>query len=242
MTFEVLTHSPTNKVLYLSNEETYQDFMFRLGCLSLGHDLNDFRNKKLSTYDTKKVIEEAKRYQHQVVFERSSKTTSVSGIMEILEAPGIEDFSMVVLDYYQGVSRLNEVDFAADTDNHRASILDTFKQKITMYQNKCPLVILAQLKPIAHNDTARNIESRIKWGTSIYEAATFVMEAINVPKLNAMELYIGKGRYGGAHTNHKTRFSKGRYYSLSEDEYLSYIRNQALANASKGFKKDEDEE
>lgn len=224
MTFEVLKHSPDTKVLYLSNEEEQQTFMQRLGCLQEGKDFNAMHRGLLTQTEADLVNEAAEAIQDRVFFVRSEKTGSVNGIMEILNSPIAHEHSMIILDYYQGVSRVNESDVVvSDTDANRALLLDRFKQKITAYETKCPLVILSQLKPLPYDEPSRNVESRIKWGTSLYEAGAFVMEAINIPKANAMELYLAKGRFGGAHTSFKCKFDKGRYISLDDDEYTKHI-------------------
>lgn len=229
MTYEVMRHSKDSMVLYISNEEREDNFLFRLGCMELGIDINDYKYGRISESQRKQMVEAAERYQDRVIVEKSAKSSSVNGVMEILNTSGVENFSLVIVDYYQGIHRMNELDNPAATDQSRTSILDSFKQKITDLDVQFPLVLLTQLKPLPMKEEDRNIEGRIKWGTSIYEACDWVFEAINIKKMGAMSLFVQKARWGQAFQTYHCKYDRGRYISLSDDEFTEYLNDKKLS-------------
>lgn len=226
MAYEMLKHSSETRILLISNEEREDIFCFRLGCLAGNLSINEFMSGKMPPDKHKAMVELSRIYQQRVDVIKSSKTSSVNGVMDILTAPGIENYSMVIIDYYQGISRMNELDSAAKTDVSKTVVLDNLKQRLTDLNPKYPLVLLAQLKPCPVDQLERGVESRIKWGTSIYEFADVVFEAINVPKMKAMELFIAKGRWGTSDQTYYCKFVDGLYVSLDEDDYLAYIASR----------------
>lgn len=223
MTYEVLCHSPHTKVLLISNEERKEHFQFRLGCMAADLDMMDFMSGKLSPTDRQRVVAAANIYQQRVQIERSDKSTSVNGVMEILQTPGIEQFSLVILDYYQGLSRLNETDIGSKVEGDKVKILDNFKQRVTALNNTYPLVIFSQLKIKPTDQSERDVEERIKWCKAIYEACDTVLEAINIPSMKAMQLFVQKGRWGESYRTYNCKFSKGRFFYLTDDEYEAHL-------------------
>jgi hypothetical protein len=237
MTYEILMHDSAAKVLYLSNEEQRSDFLFRLGCLHTRLNINGYKKGQFTKEQTNTMLEAAKLFEKRVVFVKDQKTTSVNGIMEILQAPETNQFSAVFIDYYQGITRLNELDNADLSDSGRTKILDAFKHSLTSINPTYPIILLSQLKPQALKDTERNVESRIKWNTSIYEACDWVFESISITSAFAMTLYVSKARYGEAHKMYFCKYEFGRYISLTDDEFEEYIAKQHQEQSDIRFQK-----
>ena len=232
MAYQVLKHAPDTRVLYISNEERADNFFFRLACLDLNLDFNDFRYGRFTDAQRHAMVIAGNRYQNRVVVEKSAKNSSVNGVMEILNSPGVENMSLVVLDYYQGIHRMNEMDNPAAADQERSRILDIFKQKVTDIDIKFPLVILTQLKPLPSTEEERSIETRIKWGTSIYEACDWVFEAINHKSMSAMTLVVQKARFGQAFQSYHCRYDRGGYISLTGSEFDEHVMQKKVASIS----------
>lgn len=217
MVHAILQDEKAKPVLVLSNEEKCVDFFGRLSCLELGIAYPDYHYRKLPAETMARIRANFEKLSKRVFFVNSSLTRSVAGLKAILQKQGVETFSAVFLDYVQGVKSIEVGSASADP----VDALYALKHFITEYTMDAPVpfVAFSQLKPMAASDFDRNVESRLKWCSGMYEAAHFVIEAINVPQMMSTIFWTDKVRFGTKHQTYPCKFDKGRYIFLTPDDF-----------------------
>lgn len=219
MVHAILKVEAAKPVLVLSNEEKCVDFFGRLACLDLGFLYSDYHYRKMGTDEMNMVRSRFAQLSERVFFVNSALTRSVDGLKTILSKTGIDGFSAVFLDYIQGVKSIE-----LGTAMEPTEALYGLKHFITEYTATAPVpfVAFSQLKPMSAGEVERNVELRLKWCTGMYEAAHFVVEAINVPRMMSTLFWTDKVRFGTKHQLFPCKFNKGKYEFLNPEEFEAH--------------------
>jgi KaiC/GvpD/RAD55 family RecA-like ATPase len=210
------------KTLVLSNEESEHDVIFRIACLELGLNFNDYKKGNMSIDDQKKVIylfPEITRYVKVIdVTYKDGLTTKIEGIKKALEAVKKEaSYSCVLIDYYQLIkySLKDSKKTAYDNLNDLRVWLGQYIKASTM-----PVVLFAQLYSVSKKGGAKDIDTRIKDCTAIVEPATVIIEVVPNFESQTSEFIIHKDRFGRAGNKIVCGFEKGRYVKISLEEIV----------------------
>jgi len=216
------------KILWISNEENKEDIMMRIACLHYRYTFNDYKKgymEESKIGDCMKLFPTIAKYVH--IFDvgyRDGLTTKVEAIMNILEAAKAENqYSCILLDYYQLVK------FSINNPTKSAfQVLDDFRIFLMRYIKGCniPVVLFAQLHSIGKRNN-KALDSRIKDGPTIYEAATVVMEIVPDFEKSTTDVIIHKDRFGLAGNRLLLGFDKGKFVRHTP-EFSRSVTEQAL--------------
>jgi replicative DNA helicase len=208
------------KVLVLSNEESEQDIIFRIACLELGMNFNDYKKGTMSTEDQLKAVALFPAITQFVkvidVSYKDGLTTKVEGIKKALEAVKKQDsYSCVLIDYYQLIkySMTDPKKTAYENLNDLRVWLGQYIKSSSM-----PVVLFAQLYSVSKKGGSKDIDTRIKDCTAIVEPATVIIEVVPNFEAQTSEFIIHKDRFGRAGNRIVCGFEKGRYIKLTPDE------------------------
>lgn len=216
------------KILWISNEEATQDILFRIACLHLGYNFNDYKKGFMSMDKQVQVLQlfpEICKYVH--VFDvnyNEGVTTKIEGVKNILEEAKNQGYSCVLMDYYQLIKF--SID-AADKKN-TFQILDDFRIYLMRYIKRCDtaVVLFAQLHSIGKRNN-KALDSRIKDCPTIYEAATVVMEIIPDFENSTTDIVIHKDRFGLAGNRVVVGFDRGKFIPVTE-EFKKRVRDNRI--------------
>jgi replicative DNA helicase len=210
----------SKKVLVLSNEESEQDVIFRIACLELGLNFNDYKKGLMQPDDQLRVLSLFPKISEYVkvldVTYKDGITTKVEGIKKALEAVKKQDsYSCVLIDYYQLIkySMTDSKKTAYDNLNDLRVWLGQYIKASSM-----PVVLFAQLYSVSKKGGAKDIDTRIKDCTAIVEPATVIIEVVPNFEAQTSEFIIHKDRFGRAGNKIVCGFEKGRYVKISIDE------------------------
>lgn len=208
------------KTLVLSNEESEQDVIFRIACLELGFNFNDYKKGNMTPEDQMKVVSLFPVITQFVkvldVTYKDGITTKIEGIKKALEAVKEEtSYSCVLIDYYQLIkySMTDSKKTAYENLNDLRVWLGQYIKSSTM-----PVVLFAQLYSVSKKGGAKDIDTRIKDCTAIVEPATVIIEVVPNFDNQTSEFIIHKDRFGRAGSKVVCGFEKGRYIKLSPEE------------------------
>ena len=220
------------KVLVIANEEPKQDILFRIGCLDLGLNFNDYKKGRMPIDQQKEVVklfpDIAKMVKILDVNYKGGLTTKIEGIKNALNAVQDADFSCALIDYYQLAK------FSVEQPGAKAyDVLNDLQIFFGQYIKRCavPLVIFAQLHSIGKRAN-KDLDSRIKHCPDIYQPATVVIEVVPNFSNQTSDFMIHKDRFGFAGQKVTCGFSRGRYVKLT-DEFKRDIAEKNL-NALEG--------
>lgn len=222
------------KTLVISNEESKQDIMFRIACLDLGFNFNDYKKGQMTNEDILKVVQlfpEISEYVKVLdVTYQDGLTTKIEGIKKALESVKKEEsYSCVLIDYFQLIkySLKDSKKTGYDNLNDLRIWLGQYIKSSTM-----PVVLFAQLYSISKKGGAKDIDTRIKDCTSIVEPATVIIEIVPNFENRTSEFIIHKDRFGRANTKITCGFEKGRFTMVSHDEIAERDKAVKLAAAT----------
>jgi replicative DNA helicase len=197
------------KILWISNEESKEDIIMRIACIHLGYSFNDFKKGFMEPSKIKDIISlfpEINRY--VTVFDVTYKdgiTTRVEGVKQILElAKDTDEYSCILIDYYQLIKYSEE----SGKDN-TYTILDNLRIYLMRYIKKSniPVVLFAQLHSLGKRNN-KSLDSRVKDGPTIIEAATVIIEIVPDYQEETTDFVIHKDRFGIAGNRVKLGFEK----------------------------------
>ena len=219
------------KTLVISNEESKQDVMFRIACLDLGLNFNDYKKGSMPNEDILKVVQLFPEISNYVkvldVTYQDGLTTKVEGIKKALESVKKEEsYSCVLIDYFQLIkySLKDAKRTGYDNLNDLRIFLGQYIKSSTM-----PVVLFAQLYSVSKKGGAKDIDTRIKDCTSIVEPATVIIEIVPNFDNRTSEFIIHKDRFGRAGNKIVCGFEKGRYIMVSDDEVVEREKLGKLA-------------
>ena len=215
------------KALIISNEESKQDVYFRIACLNLGLDFNDYKKGRMSGQDQVKATmlfpEIAKYIDVFDVDNKDGATSTLEGVIEILEAARNGGYSCIMLDYYQNIIRsINEPSMS------KYEILDHFRSYLMRYikNSNVPVVVCVQLHSLGKRNN-KDLDSRIIAGPTIYQAATVVIEMVPNFTNWTTNFLIKKDRFGLTGHRVELGFDNGRYVEI-DDEFKRKVSQKQV--------------
>ena len=222
------------KTLVISNEESKQDIMFRIACLDLGLNFNDYKKGNMPNEDIMKVVGLFPQISDFVkildVTYQDGITTKIEGIKKALEAVKKEDsYSCVMIDYFQLIkySIKDSKKTAYENLNDLRVWLGQYIKGSTM-----PVVLFAQLYSVSKKGGAKDIDTRIKDCSAIVEPATVIIEIIPNYEDQTSSFVIHKDRFGKAGSKIVCGFDRGRYTVINDDELQERIKLGKLNTAN----------
>lgn len=208
------------KTLVISNEESKQDIMFRIACLEVGLNFNDYKKGNMPNEDIMRVISLFPQISDYVkildVTYQDGITTKIEGIKKALEAVKKEDsYSCVMIDYFQLIkySIKDSKKTAYENLNDLRVWLGQYIKGSTM-----PVVLFAQLYSVSKKGGAKDIDTRIKDCSAIVEPATVIIEIVPNYDNQTSEFIIHKDRFGRAGSKIVCGFERGRYTIIDDQE------------------------
>lgn len=221
------------KTLVISNEESKQDIMFRVACLELGLNFNDYKKGVMDQQDIMRVIALFPDISNHVkildVTYQDGITTKVEGIKKALEAVKKEDsYSCVLIDYFQLIKYSIK-----DSKKTAYENLNDLRVWLGQYikSSSMPVVLFAQLYSVSKKGGAKDIDTRIKDCSAIVEPATVIVEIVPNYENLTTDFIIAKDRFGRAGSKITCGFEKGRYTVIDDNELQERIKNSKLASA-----------
>jgi len=205
------------KTLVISNEEPKQDIQYRIACLELGYNFNDYKKGNMpqdKQIECMKLFPEISKHVKiiDVVF-NDGLSTRYEGIVNALEAVKSADYSAVMIDYYQLIQHSIK-----DSKRGRYDVLNDLRIYMQRYIRKSniPIVLFAQLHSLGKRNNV-DLDSRIKECPVIIEAATVVLEIIPNFEEKSTYFLIKKDRFGLQGEKITCGFEKGKYVEYDEE-------------------------
>ena len=205
------------KTLVIANEEPEQDVLFRIACLELGFNFNDYKKGTMPLANQKACIllfpEISKYVKVLDVNYKEGFTTKLEGIKNALDAVKTKDYSAVMIDYFQLV-RYSVV----DTTRSTYSVLDDFRIYLGQYikSSNVPVVLFAQLHSVAKRNNVE-LDSRIKECPGILEPSTVVIEVVPDFENKLTSFRIAKDRFGLQGQRIDCAFEKGKFVEITPE-------------------------
>lgn len=222
------------KTLVISNEESEQDVLFRIACLELGYNFNDYKKGMMDSVQMKQCAhlfpEIAKYVKVLDVNFKDGLTTRLEGVKNALMAVKQADYACAMIDYYQLVQYSVE-----DKTRSRYDVLNDLRIWMGQYikNSNIPIVMFAQLHSIGKRNN-KDLDSRIKECPAVLEPATVVLEVVPNFDDRTSEFIIHKDRFGLAGQKITCAFDKGRYVNMSE-EHKRQIAEDKLKKLQDGL-------
>lgn len=228
------------KTLVISNEEPEQDVVFRIACLELGYNFNDFKKGMMTPSQQKEcavLFQEISKYVKVLdVNYKDGATKKLEAIKAALMAVKDSTYSCAMIDYYQLIQYSIE-----DKTRSRYDVLNDLRIWLGQYIRNAniPIVLFAQLHSIGKRNN-KDLDSRIKECPTVLEPSTVVIEVIPNFEDKTSEFIIHKDRFGLAGHKITCGFDKGRYVNMSE-EFKRAIAERKLDELQAGPREDEDD-
>ena len=205
------------KVLVISNEESKQDVYLRIACLKLDLDFNDYKKGRMSKTDLAEASmlfpDIAKYVDIFDVDNKDGATSTLEGVIEILEAARDGKYSCILLDYYQNIIRsINEPTMS------KYEILDRFRSYLMRFikNSSVPVIACVQLHSLGKRNN-KDLDSRIIAGPTIYQAATVVIEMVPNFKNWTTNFLIKKDRFGLTGHRVELGFDNGKFVEITDE-------------------------
>jgi replicative DNA helicase len=205
------------KTLVISNEEPKQDILYRIACLELGHNFNDYKKGVMpiqSQKDCLKLFPEISKYVKVIdVNYKRGLSTTLEGIKNALEAVQAADYSAVMIDYYQLIQRS-----VRDESRGRYDVLNDLRIWLGRYirSSNIPVVMFAQLHSMGKRANVE-LDSRIKECPGIIEPSTVILEVVPDFDNKTTTFLIKKDRFGFQGMRIECAFDKGKYVEITQD-------------------------
>ena len=210
------------KILVVSNEESKQDVLFRIACLELGYSFNEYKKGQMPADKQRQALflfpEIAKFVKVLDVTWRDGLTTKIEGVQKALESIKGQNFSCVLIDYYQLIK-----DSVVDRDRTRYDVLNDLRMWLGRYIKGCevPVCLFVQLYSIGKRGGVKDLDSRIKECSAVMEPATVIVEAVPNFEDSTTDFIIWKDRFGVAGKKITCPFHNGRYLKQISDRELA---------------------
>lgn len=209
------------KVLYISNEEPYQDVIFRIAALHKGYSFNDWKRGKMPQ---EKIAECMKLFPSIMdfinvkdVLWRDGLTTKLEGVKALLEWIKNKEYSCVVIDYYQLIK-----DSTNDKSKSRYDVLNDLRAWLGLYIKGCdiPVCLFVQLHSIGKRGGVKDIDHRIKECPPIIEPASVIIEIAPNYDNYTSDFIIHKDRFDRAGVKITLPLDNGRFNNHLSDQEL----------------------
>lgn len=227
------------KTLVISNEEPQQDVLYRIACLELGYNFNDYKKGTMPMRHQKDcalLFPEISKYVKVIdVNYKSGLSTKIEGVKNALEAVKNADYSAVMIDYFQLIQYS-----VADPQRSRYNVLNDLRIWLGQYirSSNIPVVMFAQLHSMAKR-TNVELDSRIKECPGILEPSTVVLEVVPDFENKTTTFLIKKDRFGFQGMRIECGFSKGKYVELTA-EHLLQAQQDKMDELMEGVVEDSD--
>ncbi len=219
------------RTLVISNEESRQDVWFRIACIELGYNFNDYKKGNMPLELQTEVIRlfpEIKKYVTVIdVNYKNGLTTKIEGIKSALESVKEQDYSCVMIDYFQLVQAS-----VADPSRTRYDVLNELRMWLGRYikSSNMPVVLFVQLYSSGKKGGTTDLEARIKECSAVIEPATVIIEVIADFTTKTTQFCIFKDRFGLQGHRIECGYDNGRFVKISKSEL---IQRQAEAKRAK---------
>jgi replicative DNA helicase len=217
------------KTLVISNEEPQQDVMYRIACLELKYNFNDYKKgtmPKEQQLECIKLFPEISKHVKVIdVNYKNGLTTKFEGVKNALEAVKNADYSAVMIDYYQLIQYSVE-----DPSRSRYNVLNDLRIWLGQYirSSNIPVVMFAQLHSMGKR-TNVELDSRIKECPGIIEPSTVILEVVPNFEDKTTAFLIKKDRFGFQGMRIDCAFDRGRYVEMTAD-HMSQIQQDKITN------------
>jgi archaellum biogenesis ATPase FlaH len=205
------------KTLVISNEEPKQDIIYRIACLELGYNFNDYKKGMMPIQHQKecmKLYPEICKYVKVIdVTYNNGISSTIEGVKNILEQVKSADYSAVMIDYFQLIQRS-----VLTPGRSRLDVLTDLKNYLGRYirSSNIPVVMFAQLHSMGKRNNVE-LDSRIKDCPAVYEPSTVVIEVIPDFETKTTKFLIKKDRFGYQGMKVECAFDKGRYTEITAE-------------------------
>lgn len=209
------------KVMYISNEEPYQDVIFRIAALHKGYSFNDWKRGKMSKekqLECMKLFPSIMNYINvKDLLWKDGLTTKLEGVKALLEFTKAKDYSCVVIDYYQLVK-----DSTNDKSKTRYDVLNDFRLWLGRYIKDCdiPVCLFVQLHSIGKRGGVKDIDHRIKECPAVIEPASVIIEIAPNYDNYTSDFIIHKDRFDRAGVKITLPLDNGRFNNHLSDQEL----------------------
>lgn len=215
------------KTLVISNEEPKQDIVYRIACLELGYNFNNYKKglmPKSQQLECMKLYPEICKYVKIIdVSYNNGISFTLEGIKNILKTVETADYSAVMIDYFQQIKKSVHSPGRKGLD-----VLTELRMWLGKYirTSNIPVVLFAQLHSLGKRNNAE-LDSRIKDCPSVYETATVCVEVIPDFETKTTKFLIKKDRFGYQGMKIECAFDKGKYVEITA-EHLAKIQQQKV--------------
>lgn len=209
------------KTLVITNEEPQQDVLYRIACLELGYNFNDYKKGSMPMEHQKNcaiLFPTISKYVKVIdVNYKEGLSTKIEGVKNALEAVKNSDYSAVMIDYFQLIQYS-----VADPQRSRYNVLNDLRIWLGQYirSSNIPVVMFAQLHSMAKR-TNVELDSRIKECPGILEPSTVVIEVNPNFEEKTTDFLIKKDRFGYQGMRIECAFDKGRYIEMTAEHILA---------------------
>jgi len=215
------------KTLVISNEEPKQDVVYRIACLELGYNFNDYKKglmPKSKQLECMKLYPSICEYVKIIdVSYNNGISFTIEGIKNILMAVETADYSAVMIDYFQQIKRSVKSPGRSGLD-----VLTELRIWLGKYirTSNIPVVLFAQLHSLAKRNNTE-LDSRIKDCPSVYETATVCVEVIPDFETKMTKFLIKKDRFGYQGMKIDCAFERGKYVEVTA-EHMAKVQQQKI--------------
>lgn len=217
------------KTLVISNEEPKQDIIYRIACLELGYNFNDYKKglmPQAQQLECMKLYPEICKFVKVVdVNFNNGISSTLEGIKKILTQVENADYSAVMIDYFQQIKKS-----VVNPNKSGLDVLTDLRMWLGRYIRKSniPVVLFAQLHSLGKRNN-QELDSRIKDCPSVYEPSTVVVEIVPDFENKITKFIIKKDRFGYQGMKIECAFSKGRYIEITA-AHLQKIQEEKINN------------
>lgn len=215
------------KTLVISNEEPKQDIIYRIACLELGFNFNDYKKglmPKSQQLECAKLFPEICKYVKVIdVNYNNGISFTIEGIKNILAQVKTADYSAVMIDYFQ------QIKTSVSSPNKKGlEVLTDLRIWLGRYirESNIPVVLFAQLHSLGKRNNV-DLDSRIKDCPSVYETSTVVVEIVPDFENKTTKFLIKKDRFGYQGMKIECAFDKGKYVEITA-EHLEKMRRAKI--------------
>lgn len=168
-----LEYKPDTTALVISNEELTDAIIHRTACVLERLPYMQFHNHSMPEIERQRVIDTAQRVLERVVVVNDPDwdTTTLEDVMAILEGSAAQGVSLVMIDYYQTITKSKK-----DPEAEPFRVLKQFGAFIRKYGMRCPVpvLVMCQLNPKSMSGT--DFQARVQNDKTIYNDAFNVVE------------------------------------------------------------------
>ncbi|CAM6003888.1 unnamed protein product [Sphagnum balticum] len=220
------------RVLIISNEESEKDVVSRIACLEVGLNFQSvIRGEITKEQEMSYVVHIPKIKEYvKVISATDPRTTRIEGVKNILEAAKKEDFSCIIIDYFQLI-KYSE----SEPNKEPYKVMMIFKDYLNAYIKtaNAPVVMFAQLWSLSKRPSkGTELDSRLKECASIQDGASVVVELVPNFEESTTDFLICKDRFFGRKGERLTcPYSSGRFLEAIDESQK--LRARAVASLDK---------